>query len=218
MDTHKHPSETIVHLAIYGGLFGHVFEALLNPPAPLMGPAALLATGVDTRLEFVKYCIPDYACYRYQARVRNRDGTIDPRRKCKAVGHYSPFAKLNRDEGRRYIRLLPNKYNNQGWILHLLRYQRWNHSWDVIRETVGGDFEIQWKQEIWKTVVCCQGLEGIEMLRPLGVEAWAERLLSWRKGIEKMNQEPGAIEVARHKTYEYPSLDRDLAVCLSGSL
>lgn len=210
------PPENFFHLAIYGGLFGHAFDALLDPSSPsTTGPATRLASDVDTRLEFIKYCIPDaycYACQFLSRDVRLPDGTIDPRRACQAIGPYRSLDKLPPPQAH----FAMDENGNQLAVLHLLRSSRWAPSWTAVREAVGGDFDVEWKQRLWEMVVWCQGLEGMDMIRPRGVEEWAERLRGWRKGIERMEREPGMVRVGREKTYEYPCLVDDLNICCIG--
>ncbi|WPH02510.1 Hypothetical protein R9X50_00537500 [Acrodontium crateriforme] len=80
-------SETFFHLAIYGELFAPDIESFLN------GDEASRRLSVDTRLEFVKYCIPDCATSEFVGEgCRRPDGTVDPRRAVekKAGGPYDP--------------------------------------------------------------------------------------------------------------------------------
>ncbi|KAK8090575.1 hypothetical protein PG994_000080 [Apiospora phragmitis] len=73
------PSETLFHLAIYGELFGPDLDALLDPDRheghrPLQ-PA--------TRIEYVKYGVPDFACHlhgEYNPRKTRITAPPDPRR------------------------------------------------------------------------------------------------------------------------------------------
>jgi hypothetical protein len=210
------PPENFFHLAIYGGLFGHAFDALLDLSSPSSTRSATrLAADVDTRLEFIKYCIPDPMCYACQFGLRdvtNPDGTIDPRRACQAIGPYQSLDKFVPNQAFQLI-----EHGNQLAVLHLLKSSRWAPSWTAVRKAVGGDFEVEWKQRLWEMVVWCQGLEGMDMIRPGGVEKWAERLCGWRKGIEKMETEPGMVRVGKDKTYyEYPCLVEDLKICYIG--
>jgi hypothetical protein len=121
------PPENFFHLAIYGGLFGHAFDALLDPSSPsATGPTTRLTADVDTRLEFIKYCIPDPVCYICQfgpteelRHVTNPDGTIDPRRVCHAVGPYRSLDQFAPREAYQQI-----EHENQLAILHLLQSSR----------------------------------------------------------------------------------------------
>ena len=211
------PPANFFHLAIYGGLFGHAFDALLlDPSSPsAMASATRLAADVDTRLEFIKYCIPDPACYATQSGVPDvtlPDGTIDPRRACQAIGPYRSLDPLAPAQAYH----LTDEHGNQLAVLHLLQSSRWAPSWTAVRAAVGGDFDVEWKQRLWEMVLWCQGLEGMDMIRPRGVEKWAERLCAWRKGIERMEREPGMVRVGREETYEYPWLLGDLMICYIG--
>jgi hypothetical protein len=81
------PPATLFHLALYGELFGRDFEAFLDPA----GQSARRLS-VNTRLEFIKYGVPDYASYSCQENawgVCMPDGQIDPRRTLKQTGPYA---------------------------------------------------------------------------------------------------------------------------------
>jgi hypothetical protein len=76
-------------MAIYGELFGPDYNTYLDQDT---GTRWL---GVDTRLEYIKYCIPDYATNMCQDKARGvklADGTIEPRRAVKDTGPYAPGA------------------------------------------------------------------------------------------------------------------------------
>lgn len=194
------PPETFFHLVTYGELFAPAFDAYLETGA------VSEAMDVDTRLEFVKYCIPDWACYRCQD---STEGSIDPRRAVEAVGVYAPF--LDEDSGQKF-----HEHTNQLGLGHLLRSTRWNPSWTEVRAAVGGDFEEEWKQDLWWAVVMCQGLEGMAMIKPGGNARVRERLTAWRAKIEGLVVEPGKIRVGRQVTYVFPDLKGDLNILTSG--
>ena len=59
------------------------------------------------------------------------------------------------------------EHGNQLALYWLLQSSRWNPPWAAVRASVGGDFaKGSWKQDLWQTLVWCQGLEGMEMIRP----------------------------------------------------
>ncbi|TFY54561.1 hypothetical protein EVJ58_g8791 [Rhodofomes roseus] len=202
------PPETFFHLATYGELFAPAFDIFLETGAV---PEVL---DVDTRLEFVKYCIPDWACYACQnsaGDVKRHDGSIDPRRAVEAVGPYVPF--LTTEPG------FPKGFTHcthQLGLRHLLDSTRWNPSWTQVRAAVGGDFEEEWKQELWWSVVMCQGLEGMMMIRPGNLTQWSDRLVAWRAKIAALPVKPTKFKVGRQETYVFPDLRGDLDVATSG--
>ena len=136
------------------------------------------------------------------------DGTIDPRRACQAIGPYRSIDEWDTQQ--------ECECGNQLAVLRLLQSSRWRPSWTAVREAVGGDFAVGWKQRLWKMVVWCQRFEGMDMIRPRGVDKWVERLRGWRKGIEMMEREPGMVRVGRRMTYEYPYLVGDLKILGAG--
>ena len=56
-------------------------------------------------------------------------------------------------------------------------------------EEVGGSSSVarekgDWRQRMWESVMWCQGLEGVGMMRPELRQGWAERVRGWRERIE----------------------------------
>jgi hypothetical protein len=229
------PPETFFHLVIYGGLFAGDFDAFLSEPAIDVGNAALASNasvlGVDTRLEYVKYCIPDWASYSCASTandVTDANGVMDPRRAVQPVGPYEQFAEKGNQQN---ITL----NGSQIGLSHLLDSTRWGKAWTKVRAAVGGDIEEiwtresgvewfgrGWKQTMWEAVVLYQGLEGMELLREGDmegdVEGWRAKLMAWRGRIERMGDEsePNEVVVGRQKTYVFPDLKGDLDICSSG--
>lgn len=84
------PSETLFHLAIYGELFGPDLDALLDPENPEYRDHRPLAP--ETRLEYVKYGVPDsatFSCGQYNHKRTRITGPPDPRRLVCATGPYA---------------------------------------------------------------------------------------------------------------------------------
>ena len=197
------PPETFFHLVTYGELFGPAIEAFLDSGV-VPGVAS-----VEMRLEYVKYCMPQWTCWTYMARLKQRDGTIDPRRRVMPTGPYSPFGRsqelwANAQDF--------NEHGNQKGLLHLLKSRRWNPPWTEVRASVGGDFDIEWKQELWWTVVMCQGLHGMEMIRPGNLGHWREKLTACRAKIDAMTTKPDRVRIHKQETYIYPDIRDDLRV------
>lgn len=214
------PSSTLFHLAIYGELFGPDLATYLDRHRALSPRRALT---VDTRLEFVKYCVPDFACERmgrYGPLVQQAS-TLDPRRCVKPVGPY--------------VRSVTGSYqappkNNNIALVWVLRSSRWRPHWKRLRERAGEEFqdgfrdswwfhdqdEGDWRQRLWENVMVCQGLDGLGMVRPELQEPWLERVRDWRAKIAALEHEPTTIMVGRQATYDYPFLLGDLRICASG--
>ena len=206
MTLYASASETFFHLVIYGELFAPAFDSFLD--TGLISPSM----DVETRLEFLKYCLPDWTCWRGQDLAKHielPDGSIDPRRAVETVGPYAPLAPGQELAGF-------TEPENQVGLKHLLASTRWNPPWREIRAAAGGDFVEEWKQHLWWTIVMCQGLEGMVMIRAGGLDAWKERLVVWRRKIEAMTERPAKIRVGTQETYIFPDLKGDLSITTSG--
>lgn len=199
------PPETFFHLVIYGELFGPAFDVFLET-----GVVPEVAS-VETRLEYVKYCIPDWACYacmKSAKGVKLANGKIDPRRAVDAVGPYASFKNGNGDDC--------TNHNNQIGLAHLLKSTRWNPSWKEVRAAAGGDFDEKWKQALWWAVVMCQGMDGMRMIRPGDLDPWRDRLSKWRARINALTNRPQRVKVGRQATYSFPDIEGDLCIASSG--
>lgn len=210
------PPATLFHLALYGELFGPDFEAYLDPAGQ-----SVRRLSVETRLEFVKYCIPDCATYDCQDDawdVLMPGGSIDPRRAVKDTGPYSKSTDL------------PYEQNNVA-LVWVLKSTRWRPHWREMRARAGvtdfqSDFEDgwwydpddeqDWRQRMLEAVMVCQGLEGLGMMRPGLQDDWIEKTRTWRERIASFEKEPEWIKVGRQATLEYPFLLGDLRICGTG--
>ncbi|KAF2225435.1 hypothetical protein BDZ85DRAFT_257492 [Elsinoe ampelina] len=211
--------ETFFHLAIYGGVFGGDFGVFLSPEAK-----DERRLSVATRLEFIKYCMPDFAMElggRILARgVRSEGGTMDPRRDVKPVGPYQKSPGTVADL----------KWNSALGMTWVLKSSRWTPCWKKLRELAGGDFdpnreeeewhadigERDWRQRMWENVMLCQGLDGLQMILPEHQEKWVDKVKLWRDQVADILAEPGKVKVGLWETYEYPWLFGDLTICTSG--
>ncbi|KAI0508461.1 hypothetical protein F5B22DRAFT_397744 [Xylaria bambusicola] len=218
------PSDTLFHLAMYGELFAPDFEPILNQDSQTR------RLSVETRLEFIKYCLPDFACHLNghigSSLLLNPGETLDPRREVKQTG---PYAKG--PDGR-----IPDMNNNNlalTWVIrssHFRRYykalrakageyefqERFDDGWwfnESSHSRLPGDY---WRQRLWENVMISQGLEGLEMLRPDTEDKWIGKIKEWREKIMNMDNEPPLTKVGRQATLEYPYLLGDLRICASG--
>lgn len=210
---HADASDTFFHLAIYGELFSPDLEAILKQDRESR------RLRVDTRLEFIKYCVPDSGC---------EEESEDPRRNVKAVGPYA-------SENGRYVKW-PN--NNNIALTWTLRSSRWKPHWREIRSQAAPDFQgnfddgwwyvpdeaweeeegtaRDWRQAMWENVMICQGLEGMGMMRPTLRHLWVDKARTWKEQISKLEKEPELTKVGRQATLESPYLLGDLRICVSG--
>jgi hypothetical protein len=210
------PPTTLFHLALYGELFGPDFEAFLNPASHTSRKLS-----VDTRLEFIKYCVPDYACHECQQDARDvhlPDGSIDPRRAVKDTGPYSKDAEKCYEQ-------------NNIALVWVLQSSRWRPHWREMRARAGvtdfqSDFEDgwwynpddqqDWRQRMLEAVMVCQGLAGLGMIRPGLQDKWTGKNRMWRESIAGLEKEPEWTKVGLQATLEYPFLLGDLRVVGTG--
>lgn len=202
-------AELFYALATYGSLFASSFDAYLDPEKGAKG------LDIETRLDFLKYCVPDSSCW---GAARWHDFQKVPR----SPGG-GPHEWLKVVDEPVYETIDFNERNTDPQILlrHLLRRSRWRRAWRAVRATAGGDFEEQWRQRLWEAVVMTQGFEGMEMIGGLGPGAWKEELAKWRARIESLGEQPNIIGVGQEwsvKLYtpEYPWLRGELQICTFG--
>jgi hypothetical protein len=210
------PPATLFHLALYGELFGPDFDTFLDPA----GQSARRLS-VDTRLEFIKYCVPDDASYICQKSARNvlmPDGQIDPRRAVKQTGPYAEGAEPCRDQ-------------NNIALVWVMQSSRWAPHWREMRSKAGvsdfqSDFrdywwydpddEQDWRQRMLEAIMISQGLEGLGMIRPGLQDAWIEKVRMWKEKIASLEHEPEWTKVGDQATLAYPFLLGDLRICGTG--
>jgi hypothetical protein len=213
------PPEILFNIAIYGELFAPDFDILLDP-----GSSGKRALSVATRLEYVKYCIPDWAAYKCQRSARDAtrpDGSMDPRRLVHATGPYVGFDNAT----------TISTNGNQIGLRHLLNSSRWEPHWAAVRQTVGPDFapeessdaayegsepEEHWKQLIWDELFVNQGLEGLGMMVEKDAGAYKDRLTGLHARISALETQLEETVVGRNTTYSWPCLRGDLDICCSG--
>ncbi|KAL8964812.1 MAG: hypothetical protein Q9197_006792, partial [Variospora fuerteventurae] len=150
------PQRATYQIAAYGGLFGPTLDANL---------AGRKGLDLQTRLDFVKYCIPDGYCSDYD---------------CFHVEKTGPY----RDRSDPTIPRM-----DQYSILHILRNSVWRREWGDARRAGGGpDFaDDERRQRIWECAVMMQGLEAFDMIQPGGADRWRGRLTELREKIERMD-------------------------------
>lgn len=171
----------------------------------------------DTRLEYVKYCIPDVCTHVGDNRWHTlQDGTFDPRRFTKDTG---PYATNEHDFKQHNIAL--------AWTI---RSSRFRPHWKAMRQLAGPEFqedfddgwwydpnsEADWRQRFWENLMVCQGLEGMGMMRPGLRETWVEKVKEWREKVARMERVPEVVQVGWQATLESPYLLGDLRICASG--
>lgn len=198
------PPETFFHLLIYGELFGpSVLEYIRTSQVPAFATPKY-------RLEFVKYCIPDYNCFES---LRQRTGVERGADKpvIEATGPYEGFDTKSRNHRYRTEERNWRDYQHQMALIHTLRSTRFNRAVNIIRRQAGEDFdelvepyddEVRtWKQALWEDCFLLQGWEGLEFLASCGLgeygkgdallpEEKKQSLRKLRTMIEGMQNEP----------------------------
>ncbi|KAL9636017.1 MAG: hypothetical protein Q9164_003100 [Protoblastenia rupestris] len=182
------PQRSLFQIVIYGELFKSSVQAVMEG-----------GVGFDlgTRLDYIKYCIPDSACWSWYG-----DVTVEK------VGPYANAPKFINPDG------------DQVGLQHILTCSTWKKAWRVVQQEIGADFEEAWRQKIWYSVLQMQGLEGLEMLRPGGVEKWRTRLQEKRNKIAAMSLEnQPQIQMFGHRMSngsDCPSMADEVYVCMCG--
>ncbi|KAL8943995.1 MAG: hypothetical protein Q9216_000704 [Gyalolechia sp. 2 TL-2023] len=183
------PERALFEIAIYGALFQPTLEANLDGRKGL---------DLDTRLDFIKYCIPDWYCQSYKA------FTVE------ATGPYR--------NGWDNVNPRMDQYS----IRHILKSSKWRKAWDEMREEIGPDFVDERRQRIWACAVQMHGLEGLEILRPGGTDKWRGKLLELREKLEKMDATNMKSLIQRIDVHheidwlECPILEDEIYCCVRG--
>lgn len=168
-----HPDEAVFHWAIYGELFAGDLDLVLAREQEKRGGEAAsegtkgMPLGEDVRLEYIKYCVPDWACYQCQTRGGADD---DPRRAVRGDrGTYKPLAD----------NAAFKEHGNQLALFWLLQSGRFIRQWIAVLEAAGlvgfdeggysalrddDDDRASWRQEMWEHAIMAQGLAGLEFL------------------------------------------------------
>ncbi|KAL2063834.1 hypothetical protein VTL71DRAFT_4328 [Oculimacula yallundae] len=184
------PTITMYQIIIYGELFSSTFQAMLEPER------SLPKFDIYMRFDFITYCIPDYVCF------LGPPGLEKP----KPIGPYDPETlAINRpDEAQVAMR-------------HVLSCRRWTEAWEQVRQQVGGDFEDGWRQDMWKSYVECQGLEGLALVLPGNMEPMREKLLTARRQIEALQIQPRNYKFGRFENpgTEFPYMVKDVFILMA---
>lgn len=189
------PARSLFQFVIYGELFASSMRAFLEPRSNLPW------FDHDFRMDFIKYCIPDPMCQSYEGM------TVLP------IGAYGTQSEESE--------LMPERDCDQVGLDYLLQCRTWTEAWQRVRHAIGPDFKQEWRQQMWQSAVQTQGLEGLEMLRPGGLEKWRPRLKAMRSCIERLESadKPNDIILSRHwekAVSESPGMALEVAVTMLG--
>ncbi|KAL0572419.1 hypothetical protein V5O48_009537 [Marasmius crinis-equi] len=172
-------------IIIYGELFGSSMNAFLDGEPPEK------AFDLQVRLDYIKYCIPDWICEGGYEGLEVLD-----------VGPYAP--------GHSYAG------GDQVALDHILGCARWKRLWAPVH---GPEFAEEWKQRLWKEAVQVQGLAGMEVMTgPGGLSKWTGRLEEIRGKIERLGEKDRPVEVRIGRaevqvSANVPDLHREIYVC-----
>lgn len=187
------PERAMYQFIIYGELFASTMDAHLRPSTELP------RFDLETRLDYVRYCIPDVVC------LVGNPSIEKPLR----IGPYRERTGADN----------PVVGEDQTALNHVLNCRRWREAWEGVRREVGGDFETEWKQDMWASAVECQGLNGLEMIRPGGVERWRSRLEKTRSEIEELEPCPQTYKFGeryQNPATEYPCMRKEVFLLMAG--
>ncbi|KAJ9144900.1 hypothetical protein NKR23_g5570 [Pleurostoma richardsiae] len=153
---------------IYGELFASTMRAHLEPERNLP------RFGRDVRIEFIKYCIPDWVC----------------------EGGYKGFEVLPSGPYRK-DREVERINGDQVALHHILSSRRWARLWEPVMRAVGPDFEDKRCQAVWWNAVQTQGLEGMELVtvehenaeKGELPERWTQLLREMYHRVEALNED-----------------------------
>ena len=169
------PQRTLFQVAIYGELFSSAMSEVLEPVGLRASPPRF---DLATRFDYWKYCVPDWLCIQdCEAGPVKHKGPY-----ARGTQSFEPFFNERGEEERQ-------PHDDQGAMIHVLQCRTWTEAWERVRRDIGPDFEEKWRQELWMSIVQIQGLGGLEMLRPGGVEKWRLRLEEMRRKIEGLDRQ-----------------------------
>lgn len=216
------PPETFFHLLIYGELFGpSILEYIRTGQLPAFATPKY-------RLEFAKYCIPDYNCFEsLRQRIEIANGVEKP--VIEEIGPYKDFDRKARNHKYRTEERNWRDFQHQMALIHTLQSTRFNRAVNLIRRQAGEDFdelvepyddEVRtWKQALWEDCFLLQGWESLEPLALCGLgeygkgdaplpEEKKQELRELRRVIEGMQNEPPTYTV-RGAFHAYTHHQRD---------
>ena len=132
-----------------------------------------------TRVEFIKYCVPDWVC---------QEGSADL-----AILPTGPYRKgrAEKVEG------------DQVALRYIVRCGRWKRMWRVVTDQIGPDFEDERRAKMWWNAIMALGLEGMELvtledkngrLKTHGLsDKWSRRLRTIYDQVQALDEESLAL-------------------------
>ena len=220
------PDRAAMQILIYSELFGGDMRAALHPEDKLP------ILGHEMRLEFVKYCIPDWICYPGYPGVEVLN-----------VGPYSKDSTGERD----VAESLPS---DQIALQHILHCRRWVKRWEAVMREIGPRFSgndlkgqdedemdqvtdsneamawgPHWKQRLWLSALMMQGIEGIEVMlkvsggkniEDVGDGKWKDKLKKVRSKVEALEEAPQVYKYGRLEleASDAPNMFAEVHMCM----
>jgi hypothetical protein len=212
---HCVPQRSAFQIMIYWELFGGTLRAFLEPDL------CLPKIDLLTRLEYIKYCIPDWIC---------EDGY--PGLEVLPVGPYL------RPPGSEDVSLPADQIA----LNHILTCGRWRRLWQRPMLEVGPDLEDQWRQVLWENACLSFGLESMDIIKDVNVTSevdqrylaseivqpdpvltpmWHQRLSTLRQQIEHLDsahQKPETRMIGERRPAplsEAPNMAAEVHVCMA---
>ncbi|KAL0572421.1 hypothetical protein V5O48_009539 [Marasmius crinis-equi] len=187
-------------IIIYGELFGSCMDAYLNRE-----PREVVFD-LQVRLDYIKYCIPDWICKRGYPGLPGLAGL-----EVLEVGPYAPDQPDVTD-------------GDQISLEHILRCARWKRLWAHVVSLDPPDFREEWKQRLWREAVQIQGLEGMGMVTAKDGSSfgkWTGRLAEIKEKIRRLGEKDAPIvtrigNAETEVSVNVPDFHREVYVCMQG--
>lgn len=192
------PIRATFQILIYGELFHEDMNSFLYPDMDYP------RHDTETRLEFIRYCVPDFACRLAYYGMRKPDD----------VGPYS-------DDNERI-----RAHADQIAVQYIVNCGTWKKRWTATRAKIGSDFpedfDGAWKQDMWDSYVQMSGYEGFKSFSGGNAdEYWFRKMAKAKYAIQRLDQhkdhpEEKCFGYGQNSTWEFPRLATDVYVLMCG--
>lgn len=193
-------------IIIYGELFARSMDAFLEPQKNLP------YFDIETRLDYLAYCVPDWGCRSY------------PGFTVHSTGPYAPVVK-----DRERVRGVDVTHEgDQVAMRHIVTCKRWRGMWaDAIRAALsdGEEFtdedeeEEHWRRKLYRRALQTQGLDGLQLVTlppgKVSAERW-ERTRSIKRRIDALQEPPAMRRMARNDrlVFQAPDMPKEIQVVI----
>ncbi|PYH47101.1 uncharacterized protein BP01DRAFT_354904 [Aspergillus saccharolyticus JOP 1030-1] len=195
-------------IIIYGELFGGSMEAFLAAGGQ-RPPATMPVHSIETRIEYIKYCVPDWVC------KKGYQGFEPPL-------NVGPYAEEVAES-------LPG---DQTSLYHILTCRRWRRMWAGAMMMIAGeeqDGEIEdelteedWRTRLWRDALVTQGLWGMQLVTMSEERVdkkWLEKGRWVREQILKLEGPLESRRIGEKRQIVVslaPDPSQDVFVCMAG--